>query len=1117
MSNTSLGSSLLVWCLLACVSCGSDSDAAGSSSGDSDTEVADESGGTDTGLDVVDDRAEGVDRADNDLAVGGTEALGESCQSNRDCESGFCVAGRGGFVCSSLCEGTCPRLDGEAMTCRRVTNFGADDVRVCMPLRADVCSPCLDDLNCAEGACVTLPSGAQVCGADCTTSEDCPSDTFCFSSIPGADDLAVSQCLPDNLTCDCLPENEGEERPCARGNETGTRSCTGVEVCDPLRGWVGCDAVAPQPETCNGEDDDCNGVADDGITVGEPCDVTADGFESTCAGLTLCDAEAGGLVCVGQVPTTEVCDLRDNDCNGDTDELFVDAERRYVDDAHCAVCGNDCADRYPSGYTAECQVVDGEALCVVSECPPGFTRSGLTACVPLDSSLCFPCEADDECNQTVGDQCMTYSDGSRFCGRDCSAASAFGVTCPEGYACDGDSEQCVLSAGNCVCGPDDDFFLPCRIEGPADAVCTGRQRCELGTVGTCEPPAEACDGADNNCDGDTDEGFVNADTGAYDQDAHCGRCFNDCGALFGLAELNAEGGECVSVGEEFTCEPVCESTHRDADGLIFNGCECRFASADDPPDPSGVDSNCDGIDGEVARGVFVSPDGSDDEGDGSREAPFATIGRAIGASGAERDHVYVAAGVYRESVELAPGTSLFGGYGVGFGRRDLAGNETVIEGQLPEAGTLGAVNADGIDEATTVQGFTILGYDRYTPGGSSYAVHITDSTDALVIEFNEIRAGDGAPGVGGAGGTPGPDASGAGFAPASQGGGAVDTGGTCGDHTVPGGTGARFSCANPAGGDPLDTDGGDGGETDCPTQHDPEATGSAGTGNDGTDGTPVDGGQGGLGGFSYVSEDFGRCFCVVPGGATETAAGLDGKNGSPGDLGVAGPGCSVTLGGLVGGEWDPGGAGGHGGLGGPGSGGGGGGAGGGNFRLDAGCADETLGGSGAGGGAGGCGGDGGSGGFPGGGSFALVVDARPAANPPNVRDNAIVRGRGGAGGNGGPGGDGGRGSDGQAGTENDVHCADVGGNGGDGGPGGPGGGGGGGCGGISVGIYAPGLNTAQLSDYQTDNHFTDDGAGGVAGQGGPSAGHPGGDARVSIHEPVLPCPDGDDLYPCEGP
>ena len=58
-------------------------------------------------------------------------------------------------------------------------------------------------------------------------------------------------------------------------NESGT--CYGIETCDQTKGWVGCNAVEPTAEDCDGFDNDCNGLIDDGLSEGAQCANTSPG------------------------------------------------------------------------------------------------------------------------------------------------------------------------------------------------------------------------------------------------------------------------------------------------------------------------------------------------------------------------------------------------------------------------------------------------------------------------------------------------------------------------------------------------------------------------------------------------------------------------------------------------------------------------------------------------------------------------------------------------------------------------------------------------------------------------------------------------------------------------
>ena len=1064
------------------------------------------------GLQCVDQECRVLELADGGP---GGKRFGEPCDAGAECQSSFCLGGPSGAFCSRACDGAdagCPSSYG----CKGLVDprrpDGGQRVALCAVPQPFLCQACVANAGCgASGAdeCLSL-DGGRFCGRDCTV-EGCPPLYACRAVPSGG-----KQCVPEAKTCDCVVETLGLMKAC-RGVPNAFGACPGNQVCQLDGGFTSCSAPPALAETCNGVDDDCNGKVDD--FTPPTCTKTVGSI--TCTGPQVCLASAG-LVCAARPPEAEVCNGQDDDCNGKVDDPFVDSAGRYVTVQACGSCGNDCATSIAHAVTVSCDTSPTTPRCRVTQCSAGyFPFDDGRMCLELPDTLCRACASDSDC---VGpnSRCLTV-DGARVCGRDCGPTSAYAPGCPGGYVCgpvDGGAAQCTPVTGTCSCKA----VTLGATRSCAFEVCRGFETCQATGLGpswaACDVASynpEICDGRDNNCNGQIDEGFKNQVTGKYDTVLHCGFCNNDCTKYFsptlqhttGVCDTSPAFPSCV-MGPCLT-ETVGGTVYEwvDVNGDRSDGCECRRVQGNvsmDPPDrlpsasggPSWVDENCDGIDGVLTDAIFVSSTASAG-GNGTRTQPLQTINQGLLAMQAQgKRYVLVAQGLYREDVRLFDGAQLFGGYSLDFFKRDPKLHPTQLLGVQPSSGALAALHAEALGSGsaeTVVAGFTIVGWDVAittadgAPGEPSIAVYLKDVGPHFVLASCDVIAGRG--GRGGRGPT---GSQGYGRQSSSEVNGATGLDsrffnlGVCigANQQLGGAAGTNPQCGGASGAP--------GGDVVCP--------GYTFLGNQGQQQmyvAPPSSSKNGRGGWdwSYDTLSGAGCGHVTESGFPSSIQQHDGDDGKPGTDGLGGQGGAGALlsarhGSVVAGRWvaAPNGAS-AGASGTTAEGGGGGGAGGGvaRFLVANGCTGWQIGATGGGGAAGGCGGTGGLSGGAGGASVALfIVSSTSGASLPTLVGNRLQRGTGGNGGEGGFGGAGGLGGAGGFGGLSHLWSSSVGGKGGEGGNGGPGGGGGGGAGGPSFGVLGFNVDPASLSATNTFLTPTSVDTGGAGGQGGSSPG-----------------------------
>jgi hypothetical protein len=450
----------------------------------------------------------------------------DECASNASCQSGWCVEHLGDGVCSKTCQDECPA----GWTCQQVAGTEPDVVFICVSDYANLCKPCASNADCGtvgkQDVCLEYGEEGSFCGGGCQTDDDCPWGFSCdeAETVDGATSL---QCVNEAGSCPCTGKSIGLglATPCTIENEFGV--CAGHRICT-ADGLANCDANVPAAETCNGQDDNCNGLVDEAT-----CD---DGIQCT---LDSCDPDAGCLhealdngECTDGNPCTVadhcvagectgspvLCDdsnpCTDDTCNPEGGCLFQ-ANQDDCDDGEPCTVGDHCKASQCVGTDIDCgctadtdcvgldngNLCDGTLLCDTSTLPYqcAVAPESVITC-PVPEGLNAPCLAPS-CDPETG-ECSLVPDHEGIACDDGNACT-IGEVCTEGLCGGGASLNC--NDGN-VCT--DDLCDPesgCQ-HVPNDDDCQDGSICTVGDIcadGTCQPgkPLQ-CDDA-NPCTNDT--------------------------------------------------------------------------------------------------------------------------------------------------------------------------------------------------------------------------------------------------------------------------------------------------------------------------------------------------------------------------------------------------------------------------------------------------------------------------------------------------------------------------------------------------------------------------------------------------------------------------------------
>ncbi len=291
-------------------------------------------------------------------------------------------------------------------------------------------------------------------------------------------------------------------------------------------GYSGCDAVAldPLPEECDSLDNDCDGFSDNNLNYpSQPCSAgvgacQASGLEyKTCLGELGWSTDYSDCDAVEGTPSAEICDGFDNDCNDIVDDgvlslYFLDNDNDgfgYVNEwvqACSALPGYvanffDCNDNDSAinPFAGEiCDGIDNNCANGIDEglTPPSQPCSvGMGACkgLGLEYKICLGgagwSAGYSGCDAIEGQSAPEICDGLD---NDCNEVIDDNLT-PS-------SQPCSLGEGECQA-----FGLEYKICQGAAGWSQTYTNCDAVPG---QPTDEICDGLDNNCNGQTDEGLI---------------------------------------------------------------------------------------------------------------------------------------------------------------------------------------------------------------------------------------------------------------------------------------------------------------------------------------------------------------------------------------------------------------------------------------------------------------------------------------------------------------------------------------------------------------------------------------------------------------------------------
>ena len=418
----------------------------------------------------------------------------------------------------------------------------------------------LGELTCGEGAC-------RIAVAACVKGK-----LNRCTPLKGGPELCG-----DNIDNDCDRKVDEDFKDLGKKCTVGKGICErkGDFVCstDKLSLICNVEAGSPKEEICgNRLDDDCNGIVDDVKGLNEPCNNQLVG-ECFREGKTICDVPKGAIVCSAPVikPKTEICDTKDNDCDGQVDEGVTNAcgtcgelpfkvgDPCFVskDDA-CSVGEWTCDDKKPGDLICSARYARSEGkLCIDDRNPCTKDSCQNGACVHTSLLDGTHCDDLDAC--TIADQCLNGK---------CAGGAL--LACDDQNPCTEDKcdvklgclyEEIGAGVPN-VCGGCEELKFSeqekCKLAHLKGVCAEGAYQCtpqnELACVQSIFSSTELCNGLDDDCNGKVDEGLGEISCGIGACHITIAKCSNGKMQTCEPATANAE--TCDNMGIDNDCNGV---------------------------------------------------------------------------------------------------------------------------------------------------------------------------------------------------------------------------------------------------------------------------------------------------------------------------------------------------------------------------------------------------------------------------------------------------------------------------------------------------------------------------------------------------------------------------------